>query len=294
MLSMDTTQISQLLTGAIAIIMFGLGLSLRVADFARVLRFPRAVVIGLFVQTIVLVSIALLITRLFALTPILAVGLMLLAASPGGALANIFSHLARGDVALNITLTAINSVLALAWMPLVMNWSLEYFLGAGHYIPPPTRKIVEVGVVIIAPVIAGMWVRHLAPRLADRAGKPARTLSILLLVAVMVPSIVAASDLLREHLAAVGLACLAFNLTSLTLGYLVPRMAGLPVPQATSIAFEIGVHNAAIAIYVAAAVLESPPASVPPAVYGILQVLTAPVFVLLLRRRQAMLARAAA
>jgi BASS family bile acid:Na+ symporter len=291
---MDLSQISQLLTVAVAIVMFGLGLSLQVADFVRVLRFPRAVVIGLFVQTIVLVGIAFLITRLFALTPILAVGLMLLAASPGGAMANVFSHLARGDVALNITMTAISSVLALAWMPLVMNWSLEYFIGAGQYIPPPTRKIVEVGVVIIAPVLAGMWVRHLAPRLAARAGKSVWILSVLLLIAIIVPSIMAASDLLLEHLAAVGLACLAFNLASLTLGYLVPRLAGLPVAQATSIAFEIGVHNAAIAIYVAAVVLESPPATVPPAVYGILQVLIAPLFVLLMRRRHAMLARAAA
>jgi bile acid:Na+ symporter, BASS family len=291
---MDSSQIAQLLTAAVAVIMFGLGLSLRLADFARVLRFPRAVVVGLFVQTLVLVGVAYLITRLFALPPILAVGLMLLAASPGGAMANIFSHLARGDVALNITLTALNCVLALLWMPLIMNWSLEHFLGAGHYIPPPTRKIIEVGVVIIAPVIAGMCVRHLAPLLAGRAAKPVRVLSILVLVAVLVPSVIASGDLLREHLAAVGFACLAFNLTSLTLGYLAPRLAGLPVAQATAIAFEIGVHNAAIAIYIAAVVVDSQPASVPAAVYGILQVLTAPVFVIILRRRQAMPARAAA
>jgi BASS family bile acid:Na+ symporter len=252
------------------------------------------VVVGLFVQTIVLVGVAFLITQLFDLPPILAVGLMLLASSPGGAMANIFSHLARGDVALNITLTAINCVLALAWMPLVMSWSLEHFLGADHYIPPPTRKIVELGAVIIAPVIAGIWVRHLAPQLAERAEKPVRVLSVLVLVAVVVPSIIASSDLLREHVAAIGLACLAFNLVSLTLGYLAPRLAGLPVAQATSIAFEIGVHNAAIAIYVAAAVLESAPASAPAAVYGIVQVLTAPLVVLVLRRRQALQARAAA
>jgi len=289
---MDPSQISQLLTGAVAIIMFGLGLSLQVADFVRVLRCPRAVVIGLFVQTVVLVGIAFLITQLFKLPPILAVGLMLLAASPGGAMANIFSHLARGDVALNITLTAINCVLALAWMPLVMNWSLEHFLGTGHFVPPPTRKIIELGVVVIAPVIAGMWARHRAPRRAERAERPVQALSVLVLVAVIVPSIMASSDLLRDHLAVVGFACLAFNLASLTLGYLAPRLAGLPVAQATSIAFEIGVHNAAIAIYVAATVVGSTPAAAPAAVYGILQVMTAPVIVLLLRRRQASHAQA--
>jgi bile acid:Na+ symporter, BASS family len=136
-------------------------------------------------------------------------------------------------------------------------------------------------------------VRHRVPQLAERAEKPVRVLSVLVLVAVIVPSIIASSDLLREHIAALGLACLAFNLVSLALGYLAPRLAGLPVAQATSIAFEIGVHNAAIAIYVAAAVLESQPATAPAAVYGIVQVLTAPLFVIFLRRRRAMPARAA-
>jgi BASS family bile acid:Na+ symporter len=291
---MDSTLIAQLLTCAVAVIMFGLGLSLRADDFARVLRYPRAIVVGLFVQTVVLVGIAFLITRLFALPPMLAVGMMLLAASPGGALANVFSHFARGDVALNITLTALNCVLALVWMPLVVNWSLGHFLNASLYIPPPTRKIIEVGIVIIVPVLAGMGMRYLAPRLADRVSKPVRALSVLVLVAVLVPSIVLSSDLLYEHLAAIGLACLAFNLASLSLGYLAPRLAGLPVAQATAIAFEIGVHNAAIAIYIAAAVLESPPATVPAAVYGILQILTAPVFVYILRRRHGASARQAA
>ena len=107
---------------AVGVIMLGLGLALTPADFARVVRFPRAVIVGLLVQTIVLVVVAFAITQLFDLPPMLAVGFMLLAASPGGAMANIFSHLAHGEVALNITLTAINSVLALAWLPLVMNW----------------------------------------------------------------------------------------------------------------------------------------------------------------------------
>ena len=128
---MDPTFIpTVLLPAAVGVIMFGLGLALTPADFARVVQFPRAVIVGLLVQTIVLVAVAFAITQLFDLPPMLAVGFMLLAASPGGAMANIFSHLAHGDVALNITLTAINSVLALVWLPLVLNWSLVQFLGA--------------------------------------------------------------------------------------------------------------------------------------------------------------------
>ena len=108
----------------------------------------------------------------FGLPAELAVGLMLLAASPGGATANIYSHLARGDVALNITLTAINSVICLLTLPLILNLSLEYFLGAGQFVPPPIKKVVEVAVIIILPVLIGMLIRARAPGFATRAEKP--------------------------------------------------------------------------------------------------------------------------
>lgn len=123
---------------ALAVIMFGLGLHLHTADFLRVVQMPRTVLIGLGVQLLVLPPIAFLLCLLFALPPLLAVGLMLLVASPGGATANVFSHLARGDVALNITLTAINSLLILITLPLVVQYSMAYFLGDQALIPAST------------------------------------------------------------------------------------------------------------------------------------------------------------
>jgi BASS family bile acid:Na+ symporter len=276
-----------LLPSAVGVIMFGLGLSLTLADFVRVARYPKAVCIGLFVQTVVLVAVALLITQLFALPPILAVGLMLLAASPGGAMANIFSHLARGDVALNITLTAINSALSLVWLPLVMSWSLSHFLGAEHYVPLPTRKVLEVAVIIIAPVILGMLVRRLAPSFADRAETPVRLASVLVLAGVVALSLVGSGETLARHVAAVGLACITFNLVSLAVGYSTARLAGLPVSQATSISFEIGVHNAAVAIYVAMQLQDGEVASAPAALYGLIQIGTATLLVTWLRYRRA-------
>ena len=267
--------------------MFGLGLALTTADFARVLRFPRAVVVGLLVQTIVLVAVAFAITQLFELSPMLAVGLMLLAASPGGALANIFSHLAHGDVALNITLTAINSVLALAWLPLVLNWSLAHFLGAGQYVPAPTQKVMEVATMIVTPVLLGMLVRHFWPPLALRAASPVRIASVALLALVVAIALASNADTLVHHLGAVGLACITFNLVSLAIGYWVPRAIGLPAPQATSISFEIGVHNAAVAIFVAVQVLDSEVASMPAALYGIVMIVTASIAVAWLRQRHA-------
>ena len=267
--------------------MFGLGLALTPADFARVVQFPRAVVVGLLVQTIVLVTVAFAIARLFGLPPMLAVGFMLLAASPGGALANIFSHLAHGDVALNITLTAINSVLALAWMPLVLNWSLSYFLGTDQSVTAPTQKIMEVAAVIILPVLIGMLVRHTRPLLARRAAQPVRLASIVLLAFVVAIGLANSGDTLLHYFGAVGLACITFNLVSLAIGYAVPRVIGLPAPQATSISLEIGVHNAAVAIFVALQVLDSEPAAVPAALYGIVMIGTASIAVAWLRRRHA-------
>ena len=273
-----------LLPAAVGIIMFGLGLALVPADFVRVIRFPRAVLVGLLVQTFVLAAVAFGITLLFDLPPALAVGLMLLAASPGGALANIFSHLADGDVALNITLTAVNSLLALAWVPLVLNWSLGYFFGPGHYVPPPVQKILEVAAIVVLPVLLGMLARHLSPPLALRAQAPVRALSVVLLAGVIAVALVSGGAELLDHFAVVGLACLFFNLVSMAIGYLVPRALGLSSRQAISISFEIGVHNSAIAIYIALSALQNAAAAVPPSLYGLIQIATASLAVVTLRR----------
>jgi len=275
---------SLLLPSAIGIIMFGLGLSLTLGDFARVLRYPRAVVVGLFVQTVLLVAVAYGITQAFALPVALAIGMMLLAASPGGASANIFSHLADGDVALNITLTAVNSVLALLWLPFVLNWSLEHFLGAAQYIPPPRQKIVEVAAIILLPVAIGMLVRTYAPRISGLAEKPVRIGSILVLLALIVVAFAGSAEFLAAHIGAIGLACIAFNVISMTAGYVVPRIVRLPKRQATAIAMEIGVHNTALAIYVALNVLEQDVMAVPAAVYSLVMFATAGLATWWLRR----------
>jgi BASS family bile acid:Na+ symporter len=267
-----------LLPLSLAVIMFGLGLSLALADFRRVLSFPKAVLVGLFVQTVLLPGVAFLIAIGFGLAPALAVGLMLLAASPGGATANVYSHLARGDVALNITLTATNSLLCLATLPLIVSLSLAYFMGAEQYVPPPFRKVVEVGVIILGPVVLGMLVRAFAPRFALAAEKPLRIVSMLVLFGLMGAVIVDVWDELPGYIAAVGLACLVFNLASMAAGYWVPLAIRLPKRQAIAIAMEIGIHNGTLAIFVALNVLGDATMSVPAAIYSIIMFITAAVF----------------
>jgi BASS family bile acid:Na+ symporter len=274
-----------LLPLALGVVMLGLGLSLTVADFARVLRYPRAVLVGLFTQTVVLVTVAYLFARLFSLPPELAVGMMLLAASPGGATANIYSHLARGDVALNITLTAINSALALVTLPLIVNAALGHFLGQDQYVPPPTRKVIEVAAIIVIPVLVGMALRAGSTRLAARLEKPIRIFAVVVLAAVILAAIAAEWERLPGFIAAVGAACLAFNLSSMGIGYALPRMLRLPREQSIAISMEIGIHNGTLAIFIALNVLQDARMSIPAAVYSIIMFVTAGAFTLWLNRR---------
>ncbi len=274
-----------LLPVALGIVMLGLGLSLTVADFARVVRYPKAVLVGLFAQTVVLVAGAYIIARLSALPPELAVGLMLLAASPGGATANIYSHLAHGDVALNITLTAINSLLALVTLPLIVDAALVHFLGQDQYVPPPTRKVIEVAAIIVLPVLIGMALRAGLPKVAAALEKPIRLFAVLVLVAVIGAAIFAEWERLPGFIAAVGAACLAFNLLSMAVGYGLPRLLDLPRSQAIAISMEIGIHNGTLAIFIALNVLQNATMSVPAAVYSIIMFVTAGAFTFWLNRR---------
>lgn len=274
-----------LLPLALGVIMLGLGMGLTLDDFRRVARYPRAVLTGLFLQVLILPAVAFALALAFGLPPELAAGLMLLAASPGGATANIYSHLARGDVALNITLTAINSLLCLLTLPLILNLSLEYFLGAGQYVPPPVRKVIEVAVIIVLPVVVGMMVRTHAPRFAARVEKPLRLLSVLVLVLLVAGAVVQERDTLVSFFAVVGLACLSFNLISMGVGYAAPIALKLPRRQAIAIAMEIGIHNGTLAIFIALNVLGNARISVPAAVYSLLMFATAAVFAFALNRR---------
>ena len=174
-----------LLPLALAIIMLGLGLSLTPADFKRILQFPRAVLVGLLCQMLLLPAVAYAIAKGFELPGELAVGLMLLSASPGGPTANLFSHLARGDVALNITLTATNSILSLFTMPFIVNLSLVAFMGEGKVLPLQFAKVVQVVLIVLLPVAIGMLVRAKKPAVALGLDKPVRILSSVFLVLVI-------------------------------------------------------------------------------------------------------------
>jgi BASS family bile acid:Na+ symporter len=274
----DNTLLVLFLPIALAVVMAGLGLHLTLADFRRVLAAPKAVGVALVVQALLLPPLAFLLCRLFALPGELALGLVLLAASPGGVTANLFSHLARGDVALNISLTAINSLLALFTLPIWTALALSNFLGAEASVPPPTGKVLEVATLVIVPVALGMGLRAWNPVLADAAEKPVRLLSSLLLGVLIALAFISEWDTVRQFAPVVGLACISFNVISLLAGYFVPRALKLAEPQAIAIGFEIGIHNGTLAIFIAIEVLGRTQATIAPAIYSLSMYLTAALF----------------
>lgn len=265
---------------ALAIIMFGLGLSLTLADFRRVVVYPRAVVVGLVCQMVILPVICFGIAKAFGLAPELAVGLMLLAASPGGATANLFSHLAKGDVALNVTLTAVNSVLSLLTLPFIVNFAMQQFMGAGRAIPLQFDKAIQVFAIVLIPVAIGMVVKSRAPRVADGLNRPVRILSAVFLLLVIASAIAKERHTLLGFFQQVGLAALTFNLASMALGYFVPRAAKVERKQAIAIGMEIGIHNGTLAIAIASSprLLNNGTMAIPPAIYSLIMFFTAAAF----------------
>jgi BASS family bile acid:Na+ symporter len=264
---------------ALALVMFGLGLSLTVADFARVGRQPKAVVIALGLQLLVLPAVCFGLVLAFGLPPLLAVGLLLLAASPGGTTANLFSHLFRGDVALNITLTAVNSLIAVVTLPVITNLAIAWFEPAdGGSLGLQFGKTLQVFAIVLVPVALGMLVRQRATAFAERMDRPVRIASAVVLALVIVGTMVAERANLTRSLQDVGLPALLFCLISLGVGFFVPRALGVVRGQAIASAFEIGVHNGTLAITVAISVLGSVELAVPAAVYSVLMFPVAAVF----------------
>lgn len=262
-----------LLPLALALVMLGLGLKLTPGDFRRVRERPRAVLTGLAVQMILLPLVA---RGLAAgLPPAVGLGLMLLAASPGGPTANLYSSLAGADVALNLTLTAINSLLAIVWVPALVQLSVASLLGSDAEIPLQTGKVVQVLTIVVVPVAIGMFARHRAPETARRVEGPVRALSVVVLLALVAGLAWAYRAEIAPNVALCGLAVLAFNLASLALGWAVPRLLGLELRQAIAISLEIGIHNGTLAIAVALQVLQLPDATIAPALYSLLAYFTA-------------------
>lgn len=279
--------ITKLLPLSLAIIMFGFGLTLTPADFKRIAKYPKSVVLGLFCQMVLLPLLAYAICKGFNLSNEVSIGVMILAASPGGITANLFSHLAHGDIALNLTLTAINSVLAAFTLPLLVNLAYNIFAGENTSIGLQFGKTMEVFAIVLIPVAIGMFIKHKKPAFSQVMDKPVRIFSMLVLVVIVVGAIAKEKERLSESFAQIGVAMLVFNLGSMLIGYMVPRFLKLSNKEATAISMEVGIHNSTLAIFIAVSLLKSFTLALPAAVYSIIMFFTAALFSLYLSKKNA-------
>jgi BASS family bile acid:Na+ symporter len=280
---------------ALGLVMFGLGLTLTVADFARVLKHPKAAAVALTCQLVVLPAICYGLVVAFGLEGPLAVGMMLLVASPGGITANLFSHLAGGDVALNITLTAINSLLSAFALPVVVALATWRFMGDQAAIGLQLGKFVQVLAIVLIPVGIGLWTRHRFGAWAVRMHRRVSIASAVVLVLVILGAVAQAFDVLAANLSRLGGIALSLSVLSLTVGYVVPRLFRVSRRQSIASAMEIGIHNVTVTIIVAVSVIGNEAMAVPAAVYGVLMfVPAAGVASLLSRGAEPIIAPAAA
>ena len=260
-----------ILAVSLIIIMLGMGLSLVAADFKRVFLYPKAVVVGLLNQLVLLPLIAFGVTMLVPTRPEIAVGLMILAACPGGPTSNLIAHLAKADTALSVSLTALSSFITLLTIPFIVNFSLTHFLDAGEVIKlDVVNTIVQILVIVIIPVSLGMLIRRYKEAFAIKMEKPVRVASGLVLVLVIVGLVIKEKDNMVAYLEEAGLVALLLNVATMLVGYLSARMLKINKKMARSISIESGIQNGTLAITIAVVLLGSTEFAITPAVYSLI------------------------
>jgi bile acid:Na+ symporter, BASS family len=275
---------------ALFVVMLGMGLGLKPEDFTRVWIYPKAVVIGLLAQVVMLPVVGFMLAASFPLTPELAVGLVVLAACPGGPTSNVLTYLARGNVALSITLTAISSLVTVLTIPLVVNLAMTTFLGEGTALQLPfLPTVLQIAVITVIPVALGMGLYRYFPRFATRAEQGVKWLSLFLLGLIIVGLLVQQRANVIAFFAQVGLVTLALNLGAMALGYLIATLTRLDRPTATAITVEVGIQNGTLAIAIASApsLLNQPTLAIPAAIYSLLMFATGGIFAAWAAKRNA-------
>jgi BASS family bile acid:Na+ symporter len=277
---------SVLLPLGLAVVMVSLGLALTVADFQRILVAPRGVVIGLANLLVLSPLLAFGVAKGWGLTATLAVGLVILGASPGGTMANLLTHLARGDTALSVTMSALSSLAAVVTVPAFLGLAIAVFDadGLGEDVSMP-GIVARVFLITLLPLGLGMRIRARRPDLAERVAGGLRTAALAAFVLIVVAAVLSELDTLREHFVEVAGAALTLNVLAMTCSYAIARASRLDRRQATAIAMELGVHNSTLAI--AVATVFSDELAVPAAVYSAFMFITAGSFARLMYRRNA-------
>ena len=272
-----TTIITQIfLPISVAIIMCGMGLTLVDGDFSRLFTYPKAVIVELCNRLIFLPLIGFSIILLFDLSSSMAIGIMILALCPGGPTSNLITQVARGNIGLSVTLTALASLITVFTIPIILSKAITYFTGeTGVVIELPiVQTMLQILVITVIPVSIGMVIRKKNEGFALRMEKPMRTASTVLFVIIFLLVMIANKDLIVEAMKEVGLATLLLNLSTMALGYITARAFRIKGKSQISITIESGIQNGTLAFVIATTILNNVEMGLPTGAYSICMFIT--------------------
>ncbi len=275
--------VSVVLPLSLFIIMLGMGMSLKTDDFKRVLVQPKAFFVGFTAQMLLLPILALCVISVIEMDPLLAVGLMILSFCPGGTTSNMFTFLARGDVALSITLTAVVSLIAPFTIPLLANLTMDVLLGSGANISLPLGKTILTLLVITAlPVGLGMLLNNWKPSFSEKMDKPVKVFSVVFLFLIIAGIVKNNWENMGSYLDQMGLAAILLSIMAMASGLGLALMLKLRRTQAISISFEVGIQNGTTALLITSTILNNDVMAISAAIYGLLMFVTGGIFGVLL------------
>ena len=261
---------SIILALAIMVIMMGMGLTLTIADFRRVAQNPKPVLLGLTNQIVLLPLVALALVYLFEPPAFIAVGMILLAACPGGTSSNLVTLLAKGDLALSVSMTAINSIITIVTIPFWVGYAYSNYLAEAANMASPTADIFKTLIVVLAiPLSIGMLIKNRAPQFADRMERPVRIASSIFLAVVIIGLVVREIDLVRQYIGATLGIVTALNVLTMGMGYGLAKAFGLNLKQGLTIAIESGIQNGTLTISIAVITLNQPDFAIIAAIYSL-------------------------
>lgn len=276
---------AEVIPWVLRLVMIGLGLSLTLVDFKRVIVFPKAATIGLIAQLVGLPAGAFGLSLLFGAPPAIAVGLVIVAACPSGVTANAYTFAARADVSLCVTLSAITSVVTIFTIPFLIDFALRLFYGAVQVTQiSPTSMLMSLVTYTVFPLAIGMVLRFFFPQMAKRVLEPIRKAVLYLMMLVLLLGIISSYQDLLEHFATAGPLVIVMTLLTMGFGYGVAKMLGLPMPQVVTITFEVGVQNLALAFAITFNILQRPDLAVAGLIYAVVMPAAALGFVAIARR----------
>lgn len=278
-----------ILASSLIIIMLGMGLSLVFDDFKRIIVYPKAIFVGLTNQLIILPLIGFAIALIFPLRAEIAIGIMILAACPGGPTSNLITHLAKGDIALSVTLTALSSFITILTIPFIVNFALIHFLDEGQMIRlDVVETIMRIFVIIVIPICIGMIIRRFKEGFALKMAKPVRKASGFVMALVIIGIVIKERENLIPYFQQAGIVALLLNVATMMVGYYSSKIFNIKNKRAISISIESGIQNGTLAITIAVVLLGNSELAITPAIYSLLMFFTGGVAIYLgLKRSKA-------